>query len=71
MQVCQVREQLRSLYGMKLTGKDQIPLTLVLLAADELAVPLRDAINYSIRDYTGCLKKIVRRLIKYKKITIR
>ena len=50
-QVCQVREQLRSLNGRKSMGEDQIPPKLVLLAADELAAPLTDAINSSIRNY--------------------
>ena len=51
VQVCQVREQLRSLDGRKSTGEDQIPPKLVLLAADDLAAPLTDAINSSIRNY--------------------
>ena len=37
--------------GRKSTGEDQIPPKLVLLAADELAAPLTDAINSSIRNY--------------------
>ena len=45
VQVCQVWEQLRSLDGRKSTGEDQIPPKFVLLAADELAAPLTDAIT--------------------------
>ena len=37
--------------GRKSTGEDQIPPKLVLLAADELALPLTNAINSSIRNY--------------------
>ena len=49
--VCQVRKELKSLDGKKSTGEDQIPPKLVLLAADELALPLTNAINSSIRNY--------------------
>ena len=41
-------KQLKSLDGGKSTGEDQIPPRLVLLAADELALPLTNAINSSI-----------------------
>ena len=44
-------KQLKSLDGGKSTGEDQIPPRLVLLAADELALPLTNAINSSIRNY--------------------
>ena len=37
--------------GRKFTGEDQIPPKLVLLAAAELALPLTDAINSSIRNH--------------------
>ena len=37
--------------GRKSTGEDQIPPKRVLLAADDLAAPLTDAINSSIRNY--------------------
>ena len=41
--------QLKMLYGSKSTGVDQIPPKLVSLASDNLAVPLTNAINCSIR----------------------
>ena len=51
VKTCKVREQLKSLDGRKSTGEDQIPPKLVLLAAAELALPLTDAINSSIRNH--------------------
>ena len=51
VEVCQVRKQIKSLDGRQSTGEDQIPPKLVLLAADELALPLTNAINSSIRNY--------------------
>ena len=51
VQTCQVREELRSLDGRKSTGEDQIPPKLALLTAEELTVPLTDAINCSICNY--------------------
>ena len=51
MEVCEVRKQLKSLDGKKLTGEDQIPPKLVLLAANELALPLTNAIYSTIRKY--------------------
>ena len=45
VEVCQARKQLKSLDGKKSTIEDQIPPKLVLLAADELALPLTNAIN--------------------------
>ena len=50
MEVCQVRKQLKSLDGKKSTGEDHILPKLVLLAADELALPLTNTINSSIRN---------------------
>ena len=47
----QVRKQLESLDGRKSTGEDQIPPKLVLLAADELALSLANAINSCTRNY--------------------
>ena len=52
VKVCQVKKQLKSLDGRKSTGEGQIPPKLVLLAADELALPLTNAINSSIRNYS-------------------
>ena len=49
VEVSQIRKQLKSLDGGKSTGEDQIPPKLVLLAADELALPLTNPINNSIR----------------------
>ena len=43
--------QLKRLDGSKSTGVDQIPPKLVSLASDELAVPLTNAINCSIRNF--------------------
>ena len=50
-EVCQVWQQIRSLKDRELTGEDQIPSKLVLLAADEPATPLTYAIDSSIRNY--------------------
>ena len=46
-----VRHQLKMLDGGKSTGVDQIPPKLVSLASDDLAVPLTNAINCSIRNF--------------------
>ena len=43
--------QLKMLDGSKSTGVDQIPPKLVSLASDDLAVPLTNAINCSIRNF--------------------
>ena len=51
VEASQVRKQLKSLDGGKSTGEDQIPPKLALSAADELALPLTNAINSSIRNY--------------------
>ena len=44
--------QLKILDGGKLTGVNQIPPKLVSLASDDLAIPLTNAINCSIRNFT-------------------
>ena len=51
VEVCQVGKQLKSMDGKKSTGEDQIPPKLVLLAADELALPLTNAIYSTIQNY--------------------
>ena len=51
MEARDVAPLLKSLDGKKSTGVDQIPPKLVSLAANELTVPLTNAINCSIRNF--------------------